>query len=170
MDWKNALAKLAPTAATLLAGPFAGMAVSALGDALGIAEPTQEKIAVAFKSGQLNGEQLVAVKLAEQNLALKLEELGVKREELDVENTKSARAMQVATGSWVPGVLALFVTTGFFGILGWMLHHSLTPSEPLLVMLGSLGTAWTAIVGFYFGSSHGSMVKSTLLANSAPAK
>jgi hypothetical protein len=65
--------------------------------------------------------------------------------------------MQIAAGSWVPGVLAMLVTAGFFGILGWLLGHpDVKPTEPLLIMLGSLGTAWTGIVGFYYGSSHGS--------------
>lgn len=164
MNWIDALKKLAPTAAALLAGPFAGMAVQALGEALGIGEPTQEKIAQAFKNGQLSGDQLVAVKLAEQNLALKLEELGVRREEIDATDRASARQMQIATGSWVPGVLAIAVTVGFFSILSWMLSADIKPSEPLLVMLGSLGTAWGSIVAYYFGSSHGSLQKSTLLA------
>lgn len=164
MNWTDALKKLAPTAAALLAGPFAGMAVQALGEALGIGEPTQEKITQAFKNGQLSGDQLVAVKLAEQNLALKLEELGVRREEIDATDRASARQMQIATGSWVPGVLAIAVTVGFFSILSWMLSADIKPSEPLLVMLGSLGTAWGSIVAYYFGSSHGSLQKSTLLA------
>ncbi len=170
-DWKGMLGKLAPTAVSLLAGPFAGMAVAALGDALGISEPTQEKIAQAFKGQNLNAEQLMAVKLAEQNLALKLEELGVKRAELEGADRKSARDMQIATGSWVPGVLAMGITVGFFGILWWMLlDPNVKPTEALLVMLGSLGTAWASVVGFYFGSSHGSRAKTELLARSEPVK
>lgn len=163
-DWKATLKKLAPTAATLLAGPFAGMAVKAIGDALSIDEPTQEKIAQAFQSQQLSGDQLVAVKLAEQNLALKLEELGVKRDELDVENTKSARDMQIATRSPVPGALAFLITGGFFGILAWMLSDpSIKPNEALLVMLGALGTAWGSVVNYFFGSSAGSRAKTDLI-------
>jgi hypothetical protein len=163
-DWKGTLKKLAPTAAALLAGPFAGMAVKALGDALSIDEPTQEKIAQAFQSQQLTGEQLVAVKTAEQALALKLEELGVKRDELDVENTKSARDMQIATRSWVPGALAFLITGGFFGILGWMLSDaSIKPSEALLIMLGALATAWGSVVNYFFGSSQGSRDKTNLI-------
>ena len=168
-NWKDALRKVAPTIASVIGGPFAGMAVSALGSALGIDEPTEDKIASAFASGQLTSEHLAALKLGEQNLILKLKELGVKSEELAYADSKSARDMQVATGSRVPGLLALVVTVGFFGILGWMLSDSsVRPSEPLLVMLGSLGTAWTAIVSFYFGSSQGSKLKSELLAQSTP--
>ena len=44
VEISDVLKKLAPTAATLLAGPFAGMAVEAIGNALGMDEPTQEKI------------------------------------------------------------------------------------------------------------------------------
>jgi hypothetical protein len=77
--------------------------------------------------------------------------------------------MQVLTHSNVPPLLAVLVTTGFFGILIFMVtNQNYKPTEPLLVMLGSLGTAWTMIIGFYFGSSHGSQNKDVMLANSMP--
>jgi hypothetical protein len=167
MEISDVLKKLAPTAATLLAGPFAGMAVEAIGNALGMDAPTQEKIAKTFKDGNLSGDQLAAIKLAEQQVSIRLEELGVKREELELADNKSARDMQIATGSRVPGLLAFVVTLGFFGILIGMLLSDVKPSEPLLVMLGSLGTAWTSVVGFYFGSSHGSRVNQQIIAAQA---
>ncbi len=168
-DWKGILGRLAPTAATLLAGPFAGMAVSAIGNALGIDEPTQTKIEQTIKNGQLSGEQLTAIKLAEQQLALKLEELGVRREELIVADRDSARKMQETTNSRMPATLTLAITAGFFGVLSLMLADPhVIDSPPLMIMLGSLGTAWTAACSFWLGTTNGSMVKTNLLAQSTP--
>jgi len=78
--------------------------------------------------------------------------------------------MQKETKSYVPPALAALVTIGFFGILlGLMLGYAKQSNE-LLVMLGSLGTAWTGIIAFYFGSSSGSQAKDQLIYNSTPAK
>jgi hypothetical protein len=79
--------------------------------------------------------------------------------------------MQTATGSFIPPVLSILVTAGFFGILGYlMLHPADTSNTPLMIMLGSLGTAWTGIIAFYFGSSSGSQKKDQMLFNSSPVK
>lgn len=165
MDFKSILGTLAPTVASALLGPLGGIAVQALGNIIGIDEPTQDKISTAFKNQQISSEMVAEIKKLELQYKENEAERGFKYSELEFKDVADARAMQVATGSWVPGVLAISVTTGFFGILSWMLVGTPPASDALLVMLGSLGTAWTAIVSFYFGSSHGSQQKNTLLAN-----
>jgi hypothetical protein len=73
--------------------------------------------------------------------------------------------MQATTRSWVPPLLAAAVTIGFFAILGGMMfgRMSVADNTALTMMLGSLGTAWTGIIAYYFGSSAGSQAKTDLL-------
>lgn len=61
----------------------------------------------------------------------------------------------------VPYLLAALVTLGFFGILAYMLVRAVPAANKdiMNIMLGSLGTAWVSIVGFYFGSSASSKQK-----------
>lgn len=88
-----------------------------------------------------------------------------KLEALAVDDRKSARDMQVATGSWTPAVLAAVVTGGFFGVLGYMLVYGLPKhgGEALLILLGTLGAAFAAVINYYFGSSAGSAAKTAIL-------
>lgn len=166
MDLKKLLGAVAPTLATALLGPVGGLAVQALGEALGIDQPTQEKIKDAFASGQMTGEQIVAVKAAEQAFLVRCKELDIDLEKIHAGDRASARGMQSETKSRIPGTLAILVTLGFFGVLAWLLIGGKPQQggDALLVMLGALGTAWGAIVQFYFGSSAGSAAKNDLLA------
>ena len=76
----------------------------------------------------------------------------------------SARQMQMTTRSYIPGILAILVTSGFFGLLTFLALHPATDiNRALDIMLGSLGGAWLTIIAFYFGSSSDSHTKTTLL-------
>lgn len=81
----------------------------------------------------------------------------------EVDDRKSAREMQSTTRSRMPAILALLVTVGFFGILYALMMGYAKPSNELMIMLGSLGTAWSGIIAYYFGSSAGSQAKTDAL-------
>jgi hypothetical protein len=165
MEW---LKQIAPTIATAFGGPLAGMAVTAISKALGV-EP--EKVEEVISSNKLTSEQIAQIKLAEIELEKQARELGLNFEKLAVDDRKSARDMQAATRSYVPPLLATAVTVGFFGILGMMLTGRVDASNPaLMMMLGSLGTAWTGIIAYYFGSSAGSQAKTEMLSKAQPIK
>lgn len=166
-DWKAIVKGVAPTIATVLGGPLAGMAVKAIGDSLGIDEPTQEKIGAALKGA--TPDDLLKIKQADSDFAAKMKSLDIDLEKIHSDDRKSARDMEAATHSPVPGALATLITAGFFGILiGLMAGWLKTADTPeLMILLGALAAAWGAVVNFYYGSSAGSEAKTALLARKA---
>ena len=165
MGW---LEQIAPTIATCLGGPLAGLAVTAVSKALGIDE---SKVNDTIQAGKLDADQITSIKQAEIELQSKAQELGLNFETLAVQDRSSARDMQKSTTSYIPPVLSILVTVGFFGILvALMLGKVDSNNQALMIMLGSLGTAWTGIIAFYFGSSAGSQAKDQLLHQSTPTK
>lgn len=164
MEW---LKQIAPTIATALGGPLAGLAVDAVSKAIGI-DPKDVNKTIA--DGKLNADQIAKIKEAEIAMASRAQELGLDFAKLAVDDRKSAREMQTATQSWIPGTMAIAVTIGFFGILTGLMTEHFKTSDALMLMLGSLGTAWTGIIAFYFGSSAGSQKKDELLHQSSPTK
>jgi hypothetical protein len=165
MDW---LRQIAPTIATAMGGPLAGMAVSAISKAIGV-DP--DKVGDLISNNKLTAEQIAQVKIAEIELQKQAQELGLNFEKLEVEDRKSAREMQATTRSIVPPALAAIITIGFFSILIMMMIGKVDGNNPtILMMLGSLSTAWTGIVAYYFGSSAGSQAKTDLLSKAGPVK
>jgi len=162
MDW---LKTIAPTIATALGGPLAGLAIEAVSKAIGI-DP--KDVQSTISEGKLSADQIMLLKQAEVQMAARAQEMGLDFAKLSNEDRKSARDMQVATKSYLPPALAIGVTIGFFGILGGLMYGQIQHAPQIDIMLGSLGTAWTGIIAFYFGSSAGSQAKDNLLHQSTP--
>jgi hypothetical protein len=163
MNGFDLIKSIAPAIATALGGPLAGAAAAFLADKLGASEKTVESVKEIITGNSMTPEQVAQIKLAEIDFKKFLESNKIRIEEIHAADRDSARKMQIATNSWVPPVLSIGITTGFFSILSWMLTKDFKASEPLLVMLGSLGTAWVAVVNYWFGSSAGSDRKTDLL-------
>jgi hypothetical protein len=110
-------------------------------------------------------EQLQKLKEIDASFKARMKELDIDLERIAAGDRDSARNMQMHTNDWIPRAMAIMVTFGFFGILAWLLIKGVPPSgsETLIYMLGALGTAWTGIVQFYFGSSAGSKAKTDAL-------
>lgn len=158
------IGSVAPTIATALGGPIAGMAVKALSGALlGHDGGSQDDIMSALANP--TGDQLAALKRIDADFKVQMKALDIDLERIAAGDRDSARQMQMTTKSWLPEVLSILVTAGFFGVIVYILAYGLpaTGNEAILLLLGSLGTAWTGVMAFYFGSSAGSQKKTDAL-------
>lgn len=175
MDWKAIIGTVAPWIATAISGPLGGMAVGAAADALGLSEKTEGAIKQALSG--VTPEQMMALKNADHDFSAKMQELGFQNMQalakIDADDRASAREREIKTGdSITPRLIAMVVIAGFFAVLLGMMFLD-TPQEsrePLLILLGSLGAAFTAVIAYFFGSTAGSAEKTRLLANSQPTK
>jgi membrane protein DedA with SNARE-associated domain len=74
----------------------------------------------------------------------------------------------VSSDRFIMGLIGLLVLAGFFASIGAMVVVEIPASnkEPLMLLVGSLGTMAGLVVGYWYGSSHGSSVKTDLLSQS----
>ena len=169
-DWKQLVKSIAPSIGTALGGPLGGIAGLALSKSLGVSEDAaKDETALAAAVQGASPDQLLALKKADQDFAMQMEKLGFDNvqalENISAGDRASAREREIKTGDWMPKVLGMVITAGFFGLLYYLLR--LSPPEGsrdiLNIMLGSLGSAWIGVVTYYFGSSAGSARKTELL-------
>ena len=158
------LGQLAPTLATALGGPMAGLAVKTLSNVLlGNEDGDADAVAAALQNA--TPAQLADVKKIDADFKVRMKELEIDLERISSSDRDSARKREVAVGDHTPKILAAIITFGFFGILFWMFVYGVPKNgnEALLLMLGALQTAFTGIIAYYFGSSAGSKAKDELI-------
>jgi hypothetical protein len=158
---KKIISALAPTLATALGGPLAGAATAQIVKSLGGSEESAEAAIVSA-----DPQTLIQLKQADADFQKFLLDHDLDLEKINAADRADARNREIQLRDITPAVLAYAVTLGFFGTLGFMLIYGkpVAGGEALLVMLGSLGTAWAGITAYYFGSSAGSKHKTELLA------
>jgi hypothetical protein len=71
-----------------------------------------------------------------------------------------------------PKILAHLTTIGFFGALAGLYVVPIPPEnkEAILLLLGSVGTAWVAIIMYFYGTSAGSESRSAVRTNAEASK
>jgi len=164
MDW---LSTIAPTLATCLGGPLAGMAVTAVSKALGIAP---EEVQNVIRSGKLDAAQVAAIQMAELELKKQAQSMNLDFAKLIAEDKKSARDMQIATRSWLPSILAVLIIGGFGTVTALKVMGYAVAADPTVQdLLTTLRDGVILVLSFYFGSSSGSQAKDQLLHQSSPA-
>jgi hypothetical protein len=159
------LGQVAPTLATALGGPLAGLAAKTLSNVLlGNETGSESDIAKALQNA--SPDQLAAIKQIDADFKVRMAELEIDLERISAGDRDSARKREMFTGDHTPKILAAVITLGFFGILFWMFVYGVPKNgnEALLLMLGALQTAFTGVIAYYFGSSAGSKAKTEALA------
>lgn len=160
--FSDILKTLAPTVASVLGGPLAGMAVTALGGIFGLSDATQDKIAAVVQSGQVTPEQLAQIRELELKYKAEEAERGFKYAELEFRDRDSARQMQMATRSNTPEVLSWLIIGATLGLEGYVLTQGIPEAVSDIVagrILGTLDMAFGTVLAFWLGSSYGSRLK-----------
>jgi hypothetical protein len=183
MSWSSvatAVESLAPTIAAAVGGPLAGGAVTALEHVFGLtptaADTQSDRLdSIASAIAGATPEQLANIRKADQDFQVSMASLGFKDKEaiaaLAVQDVEGARTMQATVKSWVPPVMTLFITLGFFGLVAALMFCNVPDANRAIFysLIGSLGTAWIATIHFWFGDTNSSNDKTNLLAQSQPA-
>ena len=171
-SWKDIVKNVAPLIGGAIGGPLGGVATKFLADSLlgpDSEGKSQDELEASIEAAlsTSNPDTLVKLKQIDSDFKIKMKELGISEEKLIYDDIQGARDRNAKLNDNTPAVLAYLVTFGFFGVLSVFMFASIPEkSETVLnIMLGSLGTAWTSIIGFYFGSSRSSEVKNYLLSS-----
>lgn len=155
MDWsdlKGVVGKAAPIVGTLLGGPAGALVGGLVSAALGT-DNTPDAVSAALIG---NPDAIVKIQELQTNAKVQLQQLAVTAEANRLADVQSARARQTANpNDRTPTYLAWGVSAGFFATLGLVMfaHLEGAAQNLLLVMTGTLQTAWVAIISYYFGSS-----------------
>ena len=167
-DWRGFVSNLAPVLGTALGGPLAGAAVKVLaGAVLGTENASEADLANALTSGQLSGEQIVAIKEAEQRFELQMRSMEIDvmkinqaAEDAVLRDVQDARARQVATRDYMPQVIFFLFLVIYVAEVGMFFFGKMPEDEYVrALMTRAFGTVEAGVVGavaYFIGSSRGS--------------
>lgn len=173
VDWKSVVGTVAPTIATALGGPLAGLATAAIAGVFGLGDDTTEA-QLAAAVGKASPDALLELKKADQNFAVRLRELDVDIERIAMSDRVSARERETNTGDkWTPRLLAWVTLIAFFACVYFVLNGQLSglDAAQMGIVGGIIGYASAkadTVIAYYFGSSSETAEKNQMLFNSTP--
>lgn len=181
-DWKGLVRKVAPTVATALGGPLAGVATSAISQILlGREDGSPGEISTAISSGQLTGEQIVALKQLETEFKQKENEMRVSFADLEYKtdvaylaDVQSARQRQVDLKDNMPQIItavtfAVYVLEFIYFATGQMNNLDEFTKAIITRAFGTVDGILLTCVAFFMGTSKGSKNATAALTRIAEA-
>lgn len=174
----HVLTSIAPTAATALGGPFAGVAVSAIENALGVTQQPTDQREAAVNQALLSGdpETLLKFKQADNDMEATMAKLGIQKDDLVYKDIDSARQMHEKTNDPTPRQLSWVLVIGFTIMclmmmgacaLGYADKMGKEAFGLVMMILGWYAKGASQAETFWFGSSLGSKNKDAALAEIA---
>ena len=185
-DWRSVVQAVAPTVATFLGGPLAGMAATVIGRAvLGRGESTPTSVPEAQQAiaeAAMTPEGLVKLREAEARIIELRNNLQIELGKQALDNTRNARDREIKLGDKISGRLATVTVTLFFIVVAIMLYGvylvmsnqvsipdtnreiQLAAATLVGVMFQQLASMVKDIYGYYFGGSLGSSQKNDTIA------
>jgi|TARA_R110002126_G_scaffold63234_1_gene162150 hypothetical protein len=150
---KAILGIVAPSLGTALGGPLGGMAVKAISSALtGKPGTILEDLEGAISNA--TPDQLALVKKAEAEFKVQMKALDVDLAKINAEDRSNARAINHASNSKVPAILAITTVAAFFSYIGFVTFVDHNADIGLInVAIGWLGGSASAVISYYFGAS-----------------
>lgn len=167
-DWKKLVAGIAPLLGTALLGPLAGSAIAQLGAALlGKSDATEAEVSAALATGNLTGEQIVAMRAADQAFEMRMRDSDIDvlkinqaAEDAVLRDVQDARARQVATKDYMPQIIFfLFLAIYIAEVAMFFFGRMPTDEYVRALMTRAFGTVEAGVVGavaYFIGSSRGS--------------
>jgi len=169
MDLLKIVGAVAPTLATAIGGPLGGMAMQVVSSVLGLPTDSNEKdVEKALR--QATPDQLLALKQADNDFAVRMKELDIDLERIAASDRDSARKREAQVKDWMPRVLSLVVVGGFmatvFLVLMGVVEGMKDPLTATTVgtLIGFVSAKAEQVIAYYFGSSSSSQQKTAMLA------
>jgi hypothetical protein len=159
---------VAPTIATALGGPVAGMAVKALSTALlGHGDGSEDDITAALSTA--TPDQIAAIKRADNDFKVQMKTLDIDLVKIAAEDRASARMMQTVVKSDLVPTLAVIVIAAFVVVtIGTLMGYAKIESALAGTLIGYLSAKAELVLSFYFGSSAESESKNEMIYHSTP--
>lgn len=159
---------VAPTIATALGGPVAGMAVKAISTALlGHPDGSEDDINTALATA--TPDQIATIKRADNDFKVQMKSLDIDLIKIAEKDRESARNMQIANKSMLVPSLATIIISAFVVVtIGTLLGYAKIESAMAGTLIGYLSAKAELVLSFYFGSSADSESKSEMIYHSTP--
>lgn len=190
-DLRTVIGAVAPTLATMLGGPLAGTAVSALASAFGLPEgSTPDDITKVVQAGNMTPDIIARVREADQKHAEIIAQQGIDLKKLNMAHEEamgataeadraSARQREMAVKDATPARLAYMIIGGFFmvsvaqlaALMGFGdVAAKIPPQGWLLIgnISGYLASEAKAASSYYFGTSAGEDRKTDIISQLPP--